>query len=126
MGLSFTYFDEESFYDERNLTVEQFNRDPFSKTQINPDRRFNNINVHYMKGDITHDFQVTDKLSFSSKLFTTNLDRPRFRIAEDEIGLDPSKAAGVSGLDPDDAVMEARDRNYRTIGAETRVEYAGF
>lgn len=110
---SFTYFRERSDgYDENNLSLAEFQSNPRSKLVLDEGREFNNISVDYLKGDITHDFFVTNDLTVSTRLFITDLDRPRFRTR----GTAPTNGG----------VMEGRDRLYRTHGAETRVEWANL
>ncbi len=110
VAASFTYFRERSNYDEANLSPEQFSAHPRSKDTLGEAREFNNISVNYTKLDLTHDFEATGRLSFSSKVFVTNLDRPRFMT----LGTSPLEGG----------VMEGRDRNYRGYGVETRAEVA--
>lgn len=110
-GFSLTYFRERSDYDESNLSPEDFAANPRGKLVLDEAREFNNISVNYWKADLTHNFVATDRLSFSSKLFVTDLDRPRFLTD------------GTSPLEG--GVMQGRDRGYRGYGVETRAEMAG-
>lgn len=114
LGFSLTHFRERSQgYDENNLTPEEFAEDPRGKRRFGPGRRDNNIAVDYWKADLNHDYLATERLSFSSKVFYTNLDRPRFQ------SLNPA--------DPgDERVMEGRDRRYEVFGGESRTTYAGI
>lgn len=112
LGASLTYFRERSSYDENNLSPDEFAANPRSKRVLGEGREFNNISVDYLKADLTHDVQVTERLSVSTKLFATELDRPRFRTD----GTPP----------PDGGVMEGRDRHYRSFGGRTHLELAAL
>lgn len=112
VSFSFTYLRERSDYDENNLSPDEFAANPRSKLILDEGREFNNISVNYLKFDLSHHYQVTDRLAVSSKLFHTDLDRPRFRTR----GAAPT----------DGGVMEGRDREYRGYGAQTRAELAGI
>jgi Fe(3+) dicitrate transport protein len=109
LATSLTYFRERSDgYDESNLTFEQYQTDPRSKSVLDEAREFNNMSVNYLKGDVTHNFRATDRLTVSTKVFATDLDRPRFLTQ------------GTSPLEG--GVMVGRERKYRTHGLESRVE----
>lgn len=113
LGLSLTYLRERSDgYDENNLSPEEYAANPRGKLIFDEGREFNNISVNYVKLDLSHEFQATDRLRFSSKIFATELDRPRFR---------------TRGESPDEGgVMEGRDREYRTFGVQSRAELANI
>lgn len=114
LGASLTYFRERSRgYDENNLTKAEFDEDPRGKRRFGPGRRDNNIAVDYWKLDLSHDFQATDRLQLSSRVFYTDLDRPRFQSRN------PGDAS-------EDRVMEGRDRRYETFGGDTRASYTGI
>jgi Fe(3+) dicitrate transport protein len=108
-----TYFRERSDgYDESNLTPSQFETHPRGKAVLDQGREFNNISVDYLKADLSYDGFVLDRVRISSKLFLTELDRPRFQTR----GVAPT----------DGGVMEGRDRLYRTAGVELRAEFPEF
>ncbi|WP_290636700.1 TonB-dependent receptor plug domain-containing protein [Aquisalimonas sp.] len=112
LGASVTHFRERSDgYDENNLSPEQFDENPRGKRRLNEGREDNNISVDYWKVDLGHDFQATERLSFSSKAFYTNVDRPRFRTSGEPLD--------------DGGFMQGRDRRYETFGLETRAALAG-
>lgn len=109
LAASMTYFRERSDgYDESNLSLDEYLASPRNKHQLDEAREFNNISVNYYKIDLTHNVQLTDQLKASTKIFTTDLDRPRFQTR------------GTSPLDG--GVMEGRDRRYKTSGIESRLE----
>ncbi len=127
IGVSATYFRERSNYDESNLTPQEYAIAPRTK-QGRFGQEFNTIAVNYLKLDAVHQFRPTAGISASTKVFATNLDRPRFTVdpGESPVALLPAIVpedpftAGVEG------VMVARDRHYRTFGAETRMERSGL
>lgn len=134
LGLSITYFRERSDYDESNLLPAEFAANPRSKTGRFAQEN-NNFSINYWKFDLTHDWQLTDSLSMSTKLFHTDLERPRFTVEPDEVDIndgvpDFSPAGyedpafffepGVSG------VMIGRDRSYQTTGVESRFQLSGI
>ncbi|MCS3902863.1 Fe(3+) dicitrate transport protein [Methylohalomonas lacus] len=128
LGGSFTYFRERSDYDESNLTPVEFDRAPRKKLG-RFGQEFHEINVDYFKFDLTHDFQVTDNLSMSSKFFRTDLDRPRYTVDPESILV--GALPDFVYEDPDDrfiageqGIMVSRDRHYRTYGVENRMELA--
>ncbi|ABI58064.1 TonB-dependent receptor family protein [Alkalilimnicola ehrlichii MLHE-1] len=100
-------------YDESNLSPEDFAIDPRGKRRLGEGRKDNNISVNYWKWDLTHAFQASDRLSFSSKVFYSDLDRPRFRSRNPD---DPRA----------ERVMEGRDRRYEVFGGESRAAFTGM
>jgi Fe(3+) dicitrate transport protein len=105
---SLTLFRERSAgYDEANLTPEQFGLHPRSKLILDEGREFNRIAVDYLKADAVHGARIGGA-NIATRLFVTELDRPRFQTR----GAAPA----------DGGVMEGRDRLYRTLGVESRVE----
>lgn len=109
LATSATYFRERSQgYDESNLSLENYRTAPRSKKGLEEGREFNNISVDYYKYDLTHNFQISDDVRLSSKVFSTELDRPRFQTR----GTAPT----------DGGVMEGRDRRYDTLGADSRID----
>ncbi|MCS3902864.1 Fe(3+) dicitrate transport protein [Methylohalomonas lacus] len=130
LGASFTYFRERSDYDESNLTPIEFALAPRKKLG-RFGQEFNQINVDYFKWDLTHDFQMTDNLSMSTKFFATDLDRPRYTVDPEDIEVgalpdfvydDPADQF-IAG---DQGIMVSRDRHYRTFGIENRMELANI
>ncbi|MEX2352586.1 MAG: TonB-dependent receptor, partial [Gammaproteobacteria bacterium] len=126
LGVSFTHFRERSNYDESNLTPVEFAAAPRRKLG-RFGQEFHTIAVDYFKVDVKHDFQITDDLSMSNKLFYTDLDRPRFTVDPEEIEVgalpnfvydDPATQfiAGQQGE------MVSRDRHYQTMGVESRMQ----
>lgn len=126
LGLSFTYFRERSHYDESNLTPQEYAIAPRTK-RGRFGQEFNTFALNYLKGDIVHNYQITDKWSMSTKLFITDVDRPRFTTDPGEVFVDPLPE--IEFVDPsaefipnEQGVMVSRDRYYRTYGAENRME----
>lgn len=128
IGLSVTYFRERSDYDESNLTPVEYALAPRRKRGRFA-QEYNNFNLDYYKYDLTHNWQVSDRLSVSNKLFMTDLDRARFTVEPDEIEVDALPdfvyadpayrfVPGVSG------VMIGRVRQYNTYGAQSRMQLA--
>ncbi len=138
LGVSFLYFRERSHYDESNLLPQEFFRNPFTKAgrlvagnATGFGQQFNTIAVDYLKADIDHHFQITDRWSMSNKIFTTDLDRPRFTVDPGEIAFDPTSPNLVFNAGEDgpfipgvNGTMVSRDRHYRTYGGESRMELA--
>ncbi|WP_123591020.1 TonB-dependent receptor family protein [Salinisphaera orenii] len=130
LGFSFVYFRERSHYDESNLLPAEYDRSPRSKRGRFA-QRYNNISVNYFKYDLTHDWRPTDRLSISTRLFHTDLERPRFTVEPDEVDVvDGSPDFSRDGYeDPAfffergaSGVMIGRDRTYKTHGAESRFQ----
>ncbi len=113
LAASATYFRERSQgYDESNLSLQQYREDPRGKKRLDEGREFNNISVDYYKLDLTHNFQISDDVRLSSKVFATELDRPRFQ---------------TRGTSPEEGgVMEGRDRRYHTLGLDSRLDIGGI
>ncbi|MCD1631072.1 TonB-dependent receptor family protein [Marinobacter shengliensis] len=113
LAASVTYLRERSDgYDEANLSLQEYRDAPRNKSRFDEGREENNISVNYLKYDLTHNLQVTDDVSVSSKVFFTDLDRPRFQTR----GTAPA----------DGGVMEGRDRRYENLGLESRLEWANI
>lgn len=126
LGFSATYLRERSHYDESNLTPIEFDLAPRRKRD-RFGQQYNTMAVDYQKYTLTHDFQISDRLSMSTSLFATDIDRPRFTVDPDEIELDalpdfvyddPARefVRGQSG------VMISRDRQYNTYGIDSRMQ----
>lgn len=123
LELSFTYFEERSHYDESNLTPEEFAAAPRTK-RGRFGQEHNTFALNYRKADVVYDVDVGANLSISTKLFFTDVDRPRFTVvpgdspidALPEIVPDNPFEAGITGR------MESRNRQYRTYGVETRMQ----
>jgi Fe(3+) dicitrate transport protein len=107
---SFTYFRERSNYDERNLSLDEFARDPRSKRQLNSGADANTFAIDYLKGHVTHQFRVDSQLTLTSHVFATTLDRPRFE----------TRAGGPLA---DGGYMRGRERRYGTTGAASRAAW---
>jgi len=137
LGVSMLYFRERSDgYDESNLTPAEFNINPFRKRN-RFGQEFNNFNLDYFKVDLKHDFQITSNFSTSTRLFLTDLERARFTVEPDEVELvddgNGNPIPDFSTIDPDflfvpgvSGIMKGRDREYRTYGAENRMELANI
>jgi Fe(3+) dicitrate transport protein len=127
-GASFTYFRERSHYDESNLTPQEYAVAPRRKLG-RFGQEYNTFALDYLKFDLSHDWQIDPKLSLSTRFFATNADRPRFTVEPDEISVDALPQIELE--DPDmefipgvQGEMISRDRQYRTFGLESRVQYA--
>jgi Fe(3+) dicitrate transport protein len=132
LSASGLYFRERSHYDESNLTPQEFFVAPRRKLG-RFGQEYNTIAVDYQRADITHNIDVTGDWSISSKVFATDLDRPRFTVDPGEY--DVSSLPQLVLVDGDgtfvpgpdgNGQMLSRDRHYRTYGVETRMEYAGM
>ena len=130
LDASFTYFRERSDYDESNLTPIEFAQNPRRKAG-RFGQEYNTFALDYFKGDLRHDFQVTDDFSVATRFFATDLDRPRFTVEPEEVFVDALPAFVYD--DPDDEFiagvqgeMVSRDRHYRTYGIESRMELANI
>jgi len=123
LGFSSTFFRERSNYDESNLTVEEFAVAPRTKAG-RFGQELNTMAVNYRKFDLVHSFTAPGGIASSTKVFATDLDRPRFTVdpGESPIALLPA----VSPEDPFrpgvEGQMVSRDRHYRTVGVENRME----
>ncbi len=126
LRFSATYLRERSNYDESNLTPIEFDLAPRRKRDRFA-QEYNTIAVDYQKYALVHDVQFSDRLSMSTSLFATDIDRPRFTVDPDEIELDalpdfvyedPERefVRGQSG------VMISRDRQYNTYGVDSRMQ----
>jgi len=127
LNASFTYFRERSNYDESNLTPQEYAVAPRRKLG-RFGQEYNTFALDYMKFDLSHDWQIDDALSLSTRFFATDADRPRFTVEPDEIDVDALPEIELE--DPDrefvpgvQGEMISRDRQYRTYGLETRTQY---
>jgi Fe(3+) dicitrate transport protein len=125
LGASLTHFRERSHYDESNLTPAEFAVAPRTK-QGRFGQEHNTFALNYRKADVVHDFDAGGRLSVSTKLFATDVDRPRFTVVPGD-----SPIAALPDIVPENPFdagirgrMESRNRHYRTYGAETRMELA--
>ncbi|MGH8504207.1 MAG: TonB-dependent receptor family protein [Gammaproteobacteria bacterium] len=128
LGFSATYFRERSNYDESNLAPVEFALNPRQKLG-RFGNEFNTIAIDYWKFGLKHDFEISDDLSMSTQLFSTDLDRPRFTVDPEEIFVDA--LPDFVYVDPEtefipgvQGQMVSRDRHYRTYGAESRFQWA--
>lgn len=126
IGASVTYFRERSHYDESNLTPIEYQLAPRRKRERFA-QEFNTIAVDYTKIDVHHQLS-REAFSLSSRIYATELDRPRFTVDPDEILVDALPefvyvdeayrfVPGVSG------VMISRSREYRMLGGDTRATF---
>src|SRR5690606_3604452 len=79
LSASALYFRQPSHHDESNLTPEEYAAAPRTK-RCRFGQEYNTIAVDYLKFDVKHHVILTDALSNSTRLFHTNLDRPRFTV----------------------------------------------
>jgi Fe(3+) dicitrate transport protein len=130
LALSGVFFRERSRYDESNLTPQEFALAPRRKLG-RFGQEFNNIAVDYSKFDLTHNLVLGSNWAISSKLFASDLDRPRFTVdpgeydvaALPELVLVDGDGAFVPGVN---GAMISRNRRYRIGGVETRIDYGPF
>lgn len=73
---------------------------------------WNSYNADYYRAQVAHNLYIDDKTTLSTRIFGNYHDRARFYVSEDSV--DP----------PNDFVMEGRDRLYKNIGADSRIEVA--
>lgn len=131
LRLSASYLRERSHYDESNLTPQEFALAPRTK-RGRFGQEFNTIAVDHLKGDVTHNYRINAQLSMSTRVFATDLDRPRFTVdpGEYEFGalpqliLDDGDGAFVPGVNGN-GQMISRDRHYRNQGIENRMQLQG-
>jgi len=127
LNASFTYFRERSNYDESNLTPQEYAAAPRRKLGRFA-QEYNTFALNYMKFDLSHDWQINPDLALSTRFFATDADRPRFTVDPDEISVGALPAIELE--DPDllfmpgvQGEMISRDRQYRTYGLESRLQY---
>ncbi|HUF72657.1 MAG TPA: TonB-dependent receptor [Gammaproteobacteria bacterium] len=125
LDFSFTYFRERSDYDESNLTPAEFAVAPRTKGG-RFGQEHNTFALNYRKADIAYEVDIGANLSISTKLFATDVDRPRFTVVPGD-----SPIAALPDIVPENPFepgvtgrMESRNRHYRTYGIETRMELA--
>ncbi len=122
-------FRERSHYDESNLTPQEFAIAPRTK-QGRFGQEYNNIAVDYERLDVTHRFDISPAWLMSTRVFASDLDRPRFTVnpgrydvaALPELWLVDGDGAFVAGPDGN-GTMISRNRRYRSTGFESRMEY---
>lgn len=120
------YFRERSHYDESNLTPQEYAVAPRTK-RGRFGQEYNTIAVDYYKFDLMHRYGADNGFSTSTRLFHTDLDRPRFTVDPGEylvgdlpsLVLDDGDGAFVPGAGGN-GQMISRDRHYRGYGAENR------
>jgi Fe(3+) dicitrate transport protein len=126
LGLSFTYFRERSRYDESNLTPQEYAVAP--RTKLGRfGQEYNSFALNYLKLDLVHHYTPSPRLMISTKLFATDMDRPRYTVEPGETEYDDLPEIHPS--DPFNPAlgigeMISRDRHYRTFGFEERIELA--
>ncbi|MEX0964702.1 MAG: TonB-dependent receptor plug domain-containing protein [Pseudohongiellaceae bacterium] len=130
LAASFTWFRERSNYDESNLTPQEYEVAP--RTKLGRfGQEYNTFALNYYKADLSHDWQLSEGLSLTTRVFGTDADRPRFTVEPEEIAVD---ALPDIVLEDPDAIfmpgvqgeMISRDRYYRTYGIESRMEKRGL
>lgn len=129
LRFSALYFRERSHYDESNLTPEEYAIAPRRK-RGRFGQEYNTIAVDYLKGDAMHEVQFNDRWSMATKLFVTDLDRPRFTAdpgdydvaSLPDLVLEDGEGTFVPGVS---GVMISRDRHYRTYGIDNRMTLDG-
>jgi Fe(3+) dicitrate transport protein len=127
LSASATYLRERSNYDESNLTPQEFALAPATK-QGRFGQEFNSIAVDYLKADLRHEWRAAGGTTVATRLFATDLDRPRYTVdpGEYEVGalpalvLDDGDGSFVPGAGGNGSMI-SRDRHYRGFGYETRV-----
>src|SRR5690606_20254062 len=122
LSASLTYFEERSHYDESNLTPAEFAIAPRTK-RGRFGQEYNTFALNYTKADIVYDV-VGEKLSISAKLFATDVARPRFTgvPSDSPISALPESVPADPVVVCVECRMESRNRNYETVGIETRME----
>lgn len=126
LSASALYFRERSHYDESNLTPQEYAVAPRTK-RGRFGQEYNTIAVDYTKFDLMHRFAPNEAFSNSTRVFHTNLDRPRFTVDPGEyvvgdlpdLVLDDGDGAFVPGVGGN-GQMISRDRHYRNFGLENR------
>lgn len=126
LSASALYFRERSHYDESNLTPPEYAVAPRTK-RGRFGQEYNTIAVDYYKFDVKHHAALTDALGNSTRIFHTNLDRPRFTVDPGEyvvgdlpdLVLDDGDGTFVPGPGGN-GQMISRDRHYRNYGLENR------
>lgn len=120
------YFRERSHYDESNLTPEEYAVAPRMK-QGRFGQEYNTIAVDYYKFDLMHRYTAEGGFTTATRLFHTDLDRPRFTVDPGEylvgdlpsLVLDDGDGTFVPGPGGNGRMI-SRDRHYRGYGAENR------
>lgn len=133
LSASALYFRERSHYDESNLTPQEYAVAPRTK-RGRFGQEHNTIAVDYTKFDLMHRFAPGGNFSNSTRVFLTNLDRPRFTVDPGEyvvgdlpaLVLDDGDGTFVPGAGGN-GQMISRDRHYRNYGLENRssLQFAG-
>ncbi len=106
------HYRERSRYDETNLTQAEFEAHPRCKTCLGGERggvRFNTFSADYTRIAFNARSRVSERASLSSTVHGSLLDRPRFE----------SRRGGPVA---EGGSMRGRDREYRQLGAESRLE----
>lgn len=130
LSASALYFRERSHYDESNLTPQEYAVAPRTK-RGRFGQEYNTIAVDYFKFDVKHHIALSDSLSNSTRLFHTNLDRPRFTVDPGEylvgelpeLVLEDGDGTFVPGPGGNGRMI-SRDRHYRNYGLENRTALA--
>ncbi|QZO01636.1 TonB-dependent receptor family protein [Chenggangzhangella methanolivorans] len=73
---------------------------------------WNTYNADYYRAQVAHNLYIDDKTTLSTRLYGNHHDRARFYVSDE------------SNDPPSDFVMEGRDRLYKNIGADSRIEFA--
>jgi len=130
IGVSLTWYQERSNYDESNLTPQEYVLAPDRKSG-RFEQQYNTFALDYLKADAVHNLQITPQLMISTRVFATDADRPRFTVDPGDIAVDALPEFVL--LEPDllfipgaQGEMVGRIRYYRTYGLESRMEYSGL
>ncbi len=118
-----THFRERSHYDESNLTPQEFAVAPRTK-RGRFGQEFNTLAVTLQKYDVVHRATLGAGIASSTKVFVTDLDRPRFTVdpGDSPIALLPRVSPEDRFVPGVEGTMVSRDRHYRTVGVENRME----
>ncbi|MFD1704386.1 TonB-dependent receptor family protein [Methylopila henanensis] len=73
---------------------------------------WNTYNADYFRGQIAHNYYIDSKTTLTTRIYGNHHDRARFYVSDE------------SNDPPSDFVMEGRDRLYRNVGADSRIERA--
>lgn len=122
-------FRERSYYDESNLTPQEFEVAPRTK-RGRFGQEYNNLAVDYERVDITHRFDVSPDWFMSTRFFASDMDRPRFTVnpgrydvaALPDLWLVEGEGAFIAGPEGNGRMI-SRNRRYRSTGFESRMEY---
>lgn len=122
LTISGGYFRQRDTYDEDNFegTVSDFNRYRRNKIEAAADGFFaveccynwSSYNADFYRLQVAHNLYIDSNTTLSTRLYGSDHERARFYV-------DDFTA-------PDDFVMQGRDRQYRSYGADSRIEFANL